>query len=108
MFSGYGHKVYLKETVDTKVVHKFAIPIKAEFCINMPLEAQILSVAAQRGSPYLWALVNPSVVKSTRKFAMHGTGDTITKSPGDKYEFIGTVLLEDGDAVFHLFEKNKP
>jgi hypothetical protein len=69
----------------------------------MPKGAQLLSVAEQRGDVCLWALVDPSAPKECRILSVVGTGWDY--SPSLNAKFIGTVLLDHGTLVFHVFEE---
>ncbi len=70
--------------------------------LDMPHDAQILSVQIQRGYPKLWALVDTNAPEKTRHFRIYGTGDEIDDSENLKY--IGTFQMH-GALVWHLFEK---
>ena len=81
-----------------------------KFCLNyplfevfMPVEARVLSAHAQGDDIYVWALVNlEAPVKQQRLFNVYGTGNPIQSDPGI---FIGTVMLDGGSLVFHVFER---
>jgi hypothetical protein len=84
-------------------IWKFKIDIADEVEVTMPDNGHVLSVGVQYGRPCLWALVDPSAPFTVRHFAWRGTGHQ-----GDGIEaarFIGTIQLDDGALVFHLFEK---
>jgi len=80
--------------------------------LEMPKGAQILSVqtqqqmnvgsGAQSEEVCLWALVDPAQPKETRRFSVFGTGHTVLTDVGMR--FLGTVQLELGRLVFHVFE----
>jgi|WetSurMetagenome_2_1015567.scaffolds.fasta_scaffold1392487_2 hypothetical protein len=65
--------------------------------------ARILSVDNQRGTPCLWYFEPDSGDVETRVFETYLTGAPVTIT-GD-HEFIGTVLLENGTYVIHIFEE---
>jgi hypothetical protein len=81
-------------------IWKFALAIKDEQEIGMPAGAEVLSVHAQYGAICLWALLNPDAAVEQRTFRIHGTGHLVLE-PG---RFLGTVLMGDGDFVWHVFE----
>lgn len=86
----------------TKVVWKYNIKNADEFTVNMPADAEILSVQVQHGKPQLWAFVDPEAkVLHPRRFRLSGTGHPMTEG---HYRFIGTFQLEGGNFVGHLFE----
>jgi hypothetical protein len=66
----------------------------------MPKDARILKLALQDGAPTLWAMVDVSAEKETRKFVLFFTGSPITTEG----EYIDTFLLENDGLVLHLFE----
>jgi hypothetical protein len=84
-------------------VYKYEVPLADDFAIEMPMGAQILSFQVQNGGPVLWALVDPDARHMKRHFRLAGTGHKIDQAPAD-LRFIGTVQLQGGALVFHLFE----
>lgn len=84
------------------VVWKFEIPMDDYVEINMPINSKILHVTEQRGIPTMWALVNPRAEKIKRKFRIAGTGHQIKTE--DTANFIGTIMLDGGSLMFHIFE----
>lgn len=68
---------------------------------NVPIGAEILSAHEQRGEVSLWMLVDPSAEREPRRFASFWTGAKIPDTP---IKFIGTVHLDGGATVFHVFE----
>lgn len=67
-----------------------------------PEGAQFLSVQCQRGTPQVWALVDPSRESVTYPVAIFGTGHDVPASVNaDRY--VGTFQLSNGSLVFHLF-----
>lgn len=89
-------------------IHKYPLPLDADdFTIDMPGHVR-LSLDVQRGIPCIWAAVpvDPEANKPyPHRFVWVGTGQTIpesVKSYGPT-DFVGTVLLRDGELVLHLF-----
>jgi hypothetical protein len=75
---------------------------KVENVIEMPIDAEILSVQIQNGQMFnacIWAKVNPENELEKRQFVVIGTGHTFDDSD---MEYIGTY--QDGPFVWHLFE----
>ena len=69
---------------------------------GIPQGASVLHTHEQRGEVCLWALVDPTERQAERVFEVVATGQ-----PFDllgKYLYIGTVHLEGGLLVFHVFE----
>ncbi len=86
----------------TKTIWKFCIPIGNVTTIKMPAGAKVLHVAAQRNTPCLWALVDPSAPLEPRHFRLTGTGHPI-RDLGEA-EHRGTFLMAGDRLVLHLFE----
>lgn len=84
-------------------IYKYEVPITENPTINMEVGAKILSFQIQRGKPVIWALVNPNAPTEERWFTLVGTGMDLPEY-GD-LEFIGTIQMESGDLVWHLFEE---
>ncbi len=82
-------------------IYKYELPIEDEARVVMPLNAIVLSVQVQRGRPCLWAQVDPGARNVARYFRVIGTGHPIDQAPG---KFLGTIQLEGGALVFHVFE----
>lgn len=74
--------------------------------IEMPIDAVILSVREQNNIACLWALVDTSKQLENRVFDIYVTGEEITVP--EQKRFIGTVLLNNGDFVVHVFEIINP
>jgi len=70
--------------------------------IAMPLHAKVLSAAVQQRDICIWALVEPEQATYERHFIIIGTGHKVPD--GYNIEFIDTVLVNDGEYVFHIFE----
>ena len=69
---------------------------------EIPRGGKILHVASQGDNMCLWVMVDPGMPKETRKFRVYGTGNIMLDNPGT---FIGTVLMNGGSLVFHVFEE---
>lgn len=83
-------------------VWKYSLPViyADSYAMPMPLGAEVLTVQLQRGVLTLWARVDAEqVITSIRRFVICGTGQ-----PCSDGEYIGTILLHDGDLVLHVFE----
>lgn len=87
-------------------VWKYTIPVgDGDFEVEMPRRATLLSAQAQNGEVCLWALVTPTLPKEKRTFRIFGTGHPI---PPLAYAYVGTVQMEGGKLVWHLFERISP
>lgn len=71
--------------------------------LQMPKNAEILTVQMQKDTLCLWALVNPYSEKEERIVEIFGTGHPIKSITNRKY--ISTYQLLKGDFVGHVFEK---
>lgn len=83
-----------------KRVYKYEIEA-LDITIQMPAEAQILHVAEQHGTMQLWAQIDPDRPLYPRRFRTYGTGHDMPDNPG---KFAGTMLVQDGNYVFHVYE----
>lgn len=89
----------------SKVIWKYEINKGSYFELELPKDAEILTVQAQNNFPMMWALVNQEADKEVRKFATIGTGHEIPDSINKVLKkYIGTYQIEDGFYVFHVFE----
>lgn len=85
------------------VIYKYPIQITDRQIVEMPKQAEILCVQVQREVPCLWALVNLDGVMAKRTILVYGTGHPVPDSTQQKY--IGTIQLNGGSLVFHVFEE---
>lgn len=94
-----------------KTIWKFQAPIKDTTEVYMPKGAKVLTVQIQGhdrvgACPIIWALVDNMAEMEPRRFAWRGTGHDALRD-GDEVEagmYVGTVQMESGKLVFHLFE----
>lgn len=79
--------------------------------VQMPASAKVLSFGYQKSRQRfsLWALVNrEDLYPIARKFLFVDTGHEFPKlDDGFELMFIGSVVMDDGFHVFHLFEIKK-
>lgn len=76
--------------------------------VKMPTDAEILCVQAQHDEICIWAKCTPrkpSEPFKTRCFEVFGTGHSIPDEMFVQRSYIGTVQLENGSLVFHVFER---
>ncbi len=85
-----------------KTIYKYKLQIKDEQCIGLPEGAKILTVQVQKGEAFIWALVDNDKDLEERFIEVIGTGNPVTGS--DSRNYIGTIQLNDGNLVFHVFE----
>lgn len=89
-----------------KTIWKYEIePLNYPVEITVPKNSKVLSFNIQNGRPYVWVLVDDEETETEIKtFEFIGTGHSMPNYNENIYKFIGTVLMEDGVYVFHLFE----
>jgi hypothetical protein len=83
-------------------IYKFPIRVTDVQAVRMSAGAQILTVQVQHGQPCIWAHLDPDQPPTTRTIEMFGTGHPIEPAPR---QYIGTVQLQGGGLVFHVFER---
>jgi hypothetical protein len=88
-----------------KTIWKFQFEVADIFVIEMPKDAEILTIQSQNGNPCMWALVNPEEEKEERHFEMYGTGHDIYYDMGVDRQYIGSFQMLSGDLIFHIFER---
>src|SRR5206468_11000391 len=81
----------------------YDVPIKSHFTLSMPRRSKILSFQEQHGKPMLWALVDPDEGMIDCDFRLAGNGHPIEENENELH-YRGTVQLNDGALVLHLFE----
>jgi hypothetical protein len=81
-------------------IYKYQFQIADKVIIEMPAQAQILSVQVQNGMPTLWAKVNTDRQKETRSFFVFGTSHEL--NPHFEYEHVATIQIHN--LVWHIFE----
>ena len=85
-----------------KKVFKYSLRITDLQSLELPVGAKILCVKLQNDFPFLWALVDPSEENTeVVNIRCAGTGHEITE---DIEEYIDTVLVMNGQFVFHFFK----
>lgn len=86
------------------MIYKYLLPdtrTQLTATIQLPAGARILSIGVQRNQPMLWAQVDPEAPLRRRKLFYCDTGD---QEPEHRdATFLGTLLLDDGDFVSHVF-----
>lgn len=75
-----------------------------DYRVEMPEGAKILTVREQFGNICIWAEIDPEQPMVFRYFEVLGARQTIPESMGQSREYIGTVALEGGKLIFHIYE----
>ena len=83
-----------------RVVWKYQLALGSTV-VTMPHDSDVLTVAEQHGAVCLWALVDRDAPMVQRTFRVVATGE-----PFDAADlvFTGTVLMQGGAFVVHVFE----
>ena len=88
-----------------KTIWKFELETTDNQTIEMPIGSKILTVQTQNGKVCLWALVDPTVIKVKVFIDIFGTGHEIHYGENIIRNYLGTYQLQNGDLVFHVFER---
>jgi len=88
-----------------KTIYKYQLRSVGIQTVAMPKDAVILSCQAQKGIPCVWALVNTQNINTIRAFQVTLTGSHADILPTSIH--IGTVLLEEGNFVVHVFDEGE-
>lgn len=87
------------------MIHKQTLRIIDEQQIELPSDARILSVANQRDQLCVWYEFSERLnEKKTTTIIIVGTGNRGPETAVSD-RFIGTVLMMEGDLVWHVFER---
>jgi hypothetical protein len=84
-----------------KTIHKFVLEVTDEQRIEIPSAHSILTVQLQDKRICLWAIVDTNSPKTTRYFRIVGTGNPFNDCMD--FTYIGTVQMENGKLVWHVF-----
>lgn len=85
-----------------KTIYKYVLPIEKFPAVEIHEGAEIISAQMQHGSLCVWAIVDPSAKTELRSFRVIGTGMHFESDTLGKH--LGTVQLEDGFLILHVFE----
>lgn len=87
-----------------QIVYKYILKADEQQYLELPLYSQILSTANQGDDIVLYALVNPEQKEIQRhRIEVYGTGHSINDANLADLKFLGTVLMYNGELVFHVF-----
>lgn len=85
-------------------IFKYKLEIIDEQSIEFPVGGQILKVDQQNGGLFIWALVPEHSHTYQMPIKIVGTGHKFDDSVG--YFHLGTVVMNDGWLVWHVFRKH--
>lgn len=102
-------KTIYKYEIDT-VSNLISSNNQVKYDIKMPHYSKILSAKIQHGKLCIWVMTDPTYELETRSVFVIGTGwpmiDVMLATRtniDDDIEFIDTVVLADGQFVYHIF-----
>lgn len=87
----------------TGEIRKYPLMMVDSQEVEMPAGSEILHVGVQKGTPTVWAIVDPEETTFAEKriIEIYGTGHRIEDTEHSVY--LGTVM--DGPFVWHVFER---
>jgi hypothetical protein len=85
-------------------IFKYKLDTSGEQEITMPAFSKILCVKNQHNVPCLWAMIDTDSRLVKRKIITFLTGADIEFN-NQKYEYIGTYLMNNGSFVGHVYEE---
>jgi uncharacterized phage-associated protein len=86
-------------------IFKYTLKETDQQKLDLPIGAKLLSVQAQNEAICIWALVNAAQTETSPwEFFVYGTGHPMYGEI-DGAAFLGTVQLQRGTLVFHVFAK---
>ena len=86
-----------------KTIWKYSLtPGNTKFCV--PAGGIIRHVDEQFGNICLWIEVNTDSAEELRSFAVYATGQ---KNSEENIKYLGSVKLEGGALVYHVYERLK-
>ncbi len=89
-----------------KTTWKFPLEVVDLQLIKMPKGADVLpSAQMQFDRITVWAVVDDTAPMEMREFRILGTGHPMTGMNPTDWRFLGTVQMQDGALVFHVFVK---
>jgi hypothetical protein len=84
-----------------RVIYKYPLDIVPVQHLTLPVGANILCVQEQYQKAWIWAIVDPEAVTTTRTVNIIGTGHAAYNIDGDNY--VGTVQLAQQALIWHIF-----
>lgn len=86
-------------------VWKYPLIIQDKFMIRMPSCSYILRFDVQTGTPVIWVAVDDMEPLVERNFILVGTGRNFD---AHGLAYIGTIQMDEGTLIWHLFENLNP
>jgi len=73
--------------------------------VMMPHDAKYLHVGSQGGCMYIWAEVDTESSTLEHTFEVFGTGYEMYVDIGVEREHVGSLMMNDGALVFHVYHR---
>ena len=80
------------------------MPIEDSFSLELPADAQFLTLELQNNWPMLWFMMDKDAERVYKHFCIVGTGQEMPIWYGVRLKYLGTIQI-DG-FVWHLFQKH--
>lgn len=84
----------------SKIIYKYQLNYAPEQTLQLPADAEVLTLGNQRNGLFIWVLVDPTREKIDRKIRCFPTGEMINVNPG---EFLGSAKTFNEDFIWHFF-----
>lgn len=94
-----------------KNIFKYELPISLKPIIEMPFDAEILSIQMQNGKLQIWAIVDDEDNLVSRQFYVLGTGHGFPNEVEyamNAGQFKHHSTVQSGSLVWHIFENTMP
>ena len=89
-------------------VFKYPLQIEDHTAMALPINSTILHVHEQKGCAWIWALVDDEQKsKVMHRFRIAGTGHPLDSTEISAATYLGSVHLDAGALVFHVWELGK-
>ena len=87
-------------------IYKYQLETTTQQVINLPVNAEILTVQNQNELPCLWALVDSEQKETEERYIeIFGTGHDVGYDMGIERKYIATYQLMNGNFIGHVFER---
>jgi hypothetical protein len=91
-----------------KIIYKYRLDVIEKQVLKLPRGAQLLCVKNQREQLCVWAVVDTIAVGlpaeyEEHTFLLYGTGYAHEELPPSGYQYLGTIQMQAGVLVFHIF-----
>lgn len=82
-------------------IWKYPISMEDSQTIQIPVDAEILSVKLQHNKPVMWVKLDTEASKVVRHFTLYATDEILPPRIG---KYIDTFQMHNDNLVFHVFE----